>query len=112
MFAADAIPLSVLSLQVRNPFAIDWSLLQAMSAAEQLLVSGALLCLFREIFVKSATVRALHLKRRASNAHYAFIWFWAASNAVQIGAYIRDELRRLVEFHFACVQPAMEGRAV
>jgi hypothetical protein len=41
---------------VGNPFAVDWMLLRSMPAAEQLLVSGSLLCLFREIFVKNATV--------------------------------------------------------
>jgi hypothetical protein len=45
-------------LQVSNPFAIDWQLLHDMPAAHKLVASGALLCLFREIFVKSATVRA------------------------------------------------------
>jgi hypothetical protein len=44
--------------QVNNPFAVDWPLLRSMSPAEQLLVSGALVCMFREIFVKSAPVRA------------------------------------------------------
>ena len=42
--------------QVQNPFAVDWPLLHSMPAAQQLLVSGALLCLFREIFVRNATV--------------------------------------------------------
>jgi hypothetical protein len=45
-------------LQVSNPFAIDWSLLQGMPVSQKLVASGALLCLFREIFVKSATVHA------------------------------------------------------
>jgi hypothetical protein len=54
-------PVCVLLSQVNNPFAIDWPLLQAMPAAEQLLISGALLCLFREIFVKSATVSVCYL---------------------------------------------------
>jgi hypothetical protein len=45
-------------LQVSNPFAIDWSLLHDMPASQKLIASGALLCLFREIFVKSATVHA------------------------------------------------------
>jgi hypothetical protein len=46
-------------LQVSNPFAVDWQLLHDMPAAHKLVASGALLCLFREIFVKSAAVRAL-----------------------------------------------------
>jgi hypothetical protein len=98
--------------QVGNPFAIDWPLLQAMPAADKLLFSGALLCLFREIFVKSATVGILRAQLEQC-AHHAYLNRWTdLRDALQIGACVRNELRRLAEFHFACVQPAMESRAI